>query len=316
MKSDREKYRNMTAKERKELVEKIFIMHPSFENCYNIINECYEHSKISVEPLCAVMLGKPGSGKTTLCTKIEETYPRIELEEKTKIPALVASIPVPLTTRNMVTALLVALGDPLADRGTTFSKTIRLFKQLKECEVEIIILDEFHHIIDKDSDKVLHIVSDWLKQLINEVRIPLIFVGLPHSIKILKANNQLERRFSLRGELINFNWKSKPKKESAREEQAESTNNHKFDADNYRIFIKILDESLPLLETSRLAAKSISYRLWKATEGNVNRTMKLVRYAAKLAIENKEERVTLPLLEIAYEKIFPYDEIQNPFKTQ
>jgi len=305
MSNEREKYRKLSVEERIELTAKIFIMHPSFEKCFKTIEECYYHSKISKEPLCALITGEPGVGKSTLCEKYEEAHPRIETEEKTIIPVLVSEIPIPTTAKNMVTALLLALGDPLADKGTTYSKTLRLFRLLRECETGIIIIDEFHHIIDKDSKKILYTVSDWLKQLITKTELPLILVGLPHSVKILEANSQLKRRFAMRDELINFIWITKSKNSGSTDK---NVTGH-----DYRAFLKTLDEVLPLAEDSHLAGKSIAYRMWKATNGNVNRTMKLVHYATKLALKSNIEKITVRELNMAFEKLFSEDSAQNPF---
>lgn len=311
MEDNREKYRNICVEERIKLIEELFVMHPSFEQCFNKINECQTHSKIAVEPLCMIITGEPGVGKTTLCEKYVETHPRTELNEKTKIPILLARIPIPATPKNMVTALLIALGDPLADKGTAYIKTVRLFKLLSECCVEIIILDEFHHIIDGDSEKVLYTVSDWLKQLINETKLPIVLVGLPHSNKILEANSQLKRRFAMRDQLTNFKWiKNKKSKNNT---EAADVNNEENNADDFRIFLKILDNTLPLAENSHLAGQLIAFRMWKATQGNVNRTMKLIRYAAGIALTKGEEKIILPFLETAYRKLFGSDSTKNPF---
>jgi len=308
MNNNREKYRKMSVEERIELVEKLFIMHPSFERCLNKIQECHQNSKISAEPFCMLITGEPGVGKTTLCKKCEERNPRVELDEKTKIPVLLARIPIPATPKNLVTVLLTALGDPLADKGTTYNQTRRLIKLLKECEVELIILDEFQHFIDKDSDRILYTISDWLKQLINETGIPIILVGLSQSVKVLKANSQLKRRFSMQDGLSNFKWLKKSDKKNPDED------NTGTDIEtNFRGFLKILDDALPLAEDSHLAGKLLAYRMWKATYGNVARTMKIVRYATRLVLKSNEEKISLPLLEEAYNKLFAGDTVKNPF---
>jgi Cdc6-like AAA superfamily ATPase len=313
MKNEREKYRNMSIEERIELVEKLFIMHPSFERCLNKIEECRNDSKMSAEPFCMLITGEPGVGKTTLCKEYEKRHPRMELDEKTLIPILLARIPIPATPKNLVSILLTALGDPIADKGTTYNQTKRLIKFLRECEVELIILDEFQHFIDQDSDKILYTISDWLKQLINETEIPIILVGLAQSVNVLKANSQLKRRFSMKDGLANFKWLTKS---DNKESEAESANGNKKQAAkdiDYLAFLKAVDEMLPLTEDSHLAGQSIAYRMWKATQGNVARTMKLIRYAARLALKDGEDKVSLDLLEKAYEKLFAGDSDHNPF---
>ena len=312
MKNSRERYRAMSVEERIELVENLFINHPSFERCFKKIEECHQYSKISSEPQCLLITGEePGVGKTTLCEQYSALYPRVESEEKTKVIVLVESIPIPATPKTLVSTLLTEIGDPLPDKGTTHIQTKRLFNLIKECGVEIIILDEFHHFIDRDSKKVLNTVSDWLKRLITKTKILVVLVGLPQSIKILEANSQLRRRFTRRGELVNFKWLETPKaNKSQTNEKAEKKNDKDYD---YRSFLKILDEGLPMAEASHLAGRVIAYRMWEATHGNVDRTMKLVRYATGLALKRGEEKTTLPFLEQAYEELFAGESPQNPF---
>jgi archaellum biogenesis ATPase FlaH len=75
--------------------------------------------------------------------------------------------------------MLDSIGDPAADKGTVSSITLRLRKFLKGCEVELIILDEFQHFDDRQSKNILKIISDWLKNLLNQSKVPIILVGMP-----------------------------------------------------------------------------------------------------------------------------------------
>lgn len=155
---------------------------------------------------------------------------------------------------------------------------------VKDCGVELIILDEFQHFIDSDSNVVLVNISNWLKDLINATEKPVVLVGMPHSEVVLTANPQLERRFSMRESLEPFGWNTSIK-------QGE-----------FRSFLKHLDRRLPFPKLSNLASGELSFRIYCATDGLIGYVMKLVRRAAILAVERKLERVDVELLAESYDE--------------
>ena len=93
------------------------------------------------------------------------------------VPVLYASVPVPATCKSLVTALLTAIGDPAAQKGSQIVQTLRLKRYLDACCVELLILDEFQHFQDRDSHRVLKTVSDWLKLLMDETGVPIVLTG-------------------------------------------------------------------------------------------------------------------------------------------
>lgn len=153
-------------------------------------------------------MGRPGVGKTSLAEYYMKDYPRVDSDERVTVPILYLKIEVPATPKGLVSSLLDALGDPAAEKGNIGSQTRRLRKFLKELKTELIILDEFQHFIDKDSLKILKTVSDWLKLLIDNSKIPVVLMGMPYSHIILdtRGNEQLKRRFSLRRSIESFGW--------------------------------------------------------------------------------------------------------------
>lgn len=290
-------YRHMSIEERIRLVEQIYISYPRLEAVIKKIEHCHNHSKHSAEPECLLITGETGAGKTTLYKRYEQRFPRRVTEDGTIVPVLSVSIPVPATNKSLVTTLLVALGDPAAGKGTVINQTFRLKRLVKGCGVEIIILDEFQHFIDKDSRKILQNVSDWLKDLLNETSIPVVLIGMPNSEEILEANKQLKRRFAARESLAPFGWDTPG-------EQIE-----------FRKFLKVLDGRLPLLERSNLADTGTAYLIYCATGGTVAYVMKLVRRATATALEQGGEKLTLEVLAQAYDERLAADdtEKENPF---
>lgn len=113
------------------------------------------------------------------------------------IPVLKVLTPEGPTVKSMSEAVLVALGDTAAARGSAAVKTNRIALFLRECRVELILFDEFHHFCDSRAPERRR-VTDWLKNLLNECGKPVVLLGLPRAISALYSNEQLRRR-CLRG---------------------------------------------------------------------------------------------------------------------
>jgi Cdc6-like AAA superfamily ATPase len=204
-----------TLEERILRAEAIYVLSPELKRIKDTIKHCHRYSRYSREPKCLLITGRPGVGKTTLAEYYMKDYPRIETDEGLKVPILYVKIEVPSTPKNLVSSILSALGDPAAEKGTIGSQTRRLRKFLEDLKTELIILDEFQHFIDRDSLKVLKTISDWLKLLIDNSKIPVVLMGMPYSRIILdtRGNEQLKRRFSLRRSIEPFSWGGKQKEQ-------------------------------------------------------------------------------------------------------
>lgn len=278
-------YVGMSKLERCALAERIFIIYPRLKRLMDKMEHCLHYSKIAAEPECMFIGGPTGAGKTTLQDYFLQKYLRSINADGATVPVLCARVPNKATDKNLVTELLVRLGDPEAIRGSSYNQTTRLRKFMKDCEVWLVILDEFQHFVDKDSQKVLKTVSDWLKNLIDQTEKPMILIGMPYVDQILDAvgNEQLQRRFAVRERLDPFGWLTD-------EQQKE-----------FRAFLKAVDNQLPLMEASHLSDPIMTFRFYCATHGVIGKIMKIVRRATELALERSEERLTLDLLAEAYD---------------
>ena len=284
--TDRAKYKKMPIEDRMQLVESLYIHFPRNEAALKAIHACHTHAKRSNESEGILIQGKTGAGKTTLVKLYMKDYPRTHTPEKTIVPVLYTSVPVPATCKSLVTELLIAIGDPAAERGSQISQTLRFRRYLEACCVELLILDEFQHFQDRDSHKVLKTVSDWLKLLMDKTGVPIVLVGLPYSHTILDAegNEQLQRRFGVRVELEAFRY---------------STTKERQD---FRRFLNVIDEKLPLAEKSDLADPNTALCIFEATNGMIGNVMKLIRHATGIALESCREKLTMEVLALAYEQ--------------
>jgi hypothetical protein len=114
-----------------------------------------------------------------------------------------------------------------------------------------------------------------------------------------KGNEQLKRRFSSREEIAPFVWDT-------------DTPEHIVE---FRNLLKGIDDALPLLKDSHLAEETTAFLIHAATDGVINYVMKLLRWAAKLAIEKGSEQIDHSILAEAYEKRLAQDfhKRPNPF---
>jgi GTPase SAR1 family protein len=115
-----------------------------------------------------LVTGEKGTGKTT----IMNVYMRKNSPKKTKTatitPVLPIRIPVPASERGLTICLLTALNDPYPTNGSITIQTLRVYKLVKKCGVELAIFDEFQHFAERESFKLNRTVSDWTKNFMGE----------------------------------------------------------------------------------------------------------------------------------------------------
>ena len=302
--SKRTDYSKKSELERCALVERIFIEYPRLTGLLAKIEHCHEYSKIAAEPECMFIGGYSGTGKTTLQKFYARKFPRVVGEEGTVVPVLCGRVPGRPSEKTFVTELLRSMGDPEPERGSADSQTDRFRGFLKECGTYLIFIDEFQHFVDKDSEKVLKNISDWLKNLIDHTRKPIIMCGMPYADMVLDApgNEQLQRRFSVRASLDPFGWKG---------------NGEDIE---FRAFLKAVDDELPFNpnRSFRLSEKTVAFRFYCATNGRVGKVMKVIRRAAELAITRSMKELDLNVLAEAYDERLRHDHPDriNPFATR
>ena len=270
-----------------EQAHSVFIFYPRLKELRAEIQRCQQLSRIAGEPQCMALEGRTGTGKTTLIRRFTNAFPRSETRFGTTVPVFYLETPSPATVKIMASVMLEQLGDPAAHLGTVGSLNSRLIHLLKACQVELVILDDFHHLIDTETDRVLAKVSDWLKVLIKETGIPFLVVGVEGKVeRILQANSQLSRLFAARETLLPFAW------------QTEQQNT----IQGFHIFVSTIEKSIGKPLTQAVPRTELLYRLYYSTDGVVGNVMNLLRYAVMLAEERSATALEVEILAQAFEK--------------
>ena len=105
------------------------------------------------EPVCGALLGASGAGKTSVVNHYRRLHPPEETETATRQPVLKVTLQPNARPKGIAADLLLALGDPAWSSGTVQTLTNRAVRLLKHCGVELIVMDEFHHLFDMDRAK-------------------------------------------------------------------------------------------------------------------------------------------------------------------
>jgi hypothetical protein len=284
---------------RKHVLAPVIIKYPRFKDLHDDIRLCQQMTQIAGEANCMALEGDAGAGKSTLVQDFASSFPRAETEDGTEIPVLYVETPAPVTVKRMASYLLEVMGDPAYDSGTLTSMDVRLVGLIADCKVQLIILDDFHHLIDQETKRVLAKVSDWLKVLIKETKVTFLVVGKKGSIEtILLTNSQLSRLFAIRRTLDPFNWDP-----DSPEDQEE------FDT-----FIRYLEKArLPIDE--KLPRNEVLCRIYYATRGVVANIINLFNLSTAFAEKAGDQEIrTDHLLAACEERLMMHAKLRiNPF---
>lgn len=232
-----------------------------------------------------LVLAESGCGKTSLCRLIQERYPRYALPERDVIPILIVSVPPIASLSSLVETMLAALGHPTPHLGNSVRKTATFIALAKACGIEMILFDESQHLHDRGQVKSHYLVSDWLKQLIDALKIPIVFLGLPRTESLLIVNEQLRRRFSKKIFL--------------------SLDRHHIEDLSKQCLQMLLSlsQNFPVrIEVGEYGWEEFSTRLYFATDGRVAYIKKLMANTLKFALQAGFDEVGLADFEMVYQQ--------------
>lgn len=246
-----------------------------------------------------LITGQTGSGKTTLLKFYKSYFPPREERARRVVPVLFVTTPDSPSVKDFAETILTALGDPAASKGYAKEKTERIYQYLQKCGVELILIDEFQHFYDSGKRSQAKKVTDWLKNLFNIAKIPVVLAGLPRSFMVVRNNPQLRRRFASPFYLRPFSFDS----DDGRKE--------------FRGVLKAVHDKLPL-PCPMLHEANMAQRFYYATHGLFDYVKKIIDGAVWEAGENGLEALNQELFEQVFEKeIWPDAPKQlNPFNKR
>jgi hypothetical protein len=164
------------------------------------------------DPCCIALTGPSGAGKTFTLDSLYRKNSAYDTPEGTVRPWIKVTAPSVPTLKNLAAAILTVLdpGDPCR-KSTESQITNRITRLLEECQTDVIWIDDFQHLYDRQNERFFFEASNWLKNLIeikknNNTKRMLIVSGLDDAMKVIEHNTQLRRRFRAKLALPCFSW--------------------------------------------------------------------------------------------------------------
>ncbi|WP_153117771.1 TniB family NTP-binding protein [Rhodocyclus tenuis] len=247
-----------------------------------------------------LLTGPSGAGKSTMVRTYHGRFPREHLADRTVVPVLLVSVPASPTARSLAGAILEALGQRKAHRGTAPEKTSWIYELFAKCGVEMVILDEFQHLFYAPTLNAFRDITDWLKNFLEDTRVGMVACGLPAAEWVVNSNEQLARRFSERIRISPFSL-----------EVGE-------DFQEFRGILKAFEVGLPLPTEVPLYESNLARRFHVGSYGLLDYVVKILEGGVSAATAAGLETLDLPVLAAGFRNRVWRDvpERLNPFHPE
>lgn len=258
---------------------KNFIRCPQSVHALERIRDVHMTSKATGKGKAIAVLGPSGAGKSTNLMEYIRSYDgQASAGEKKLI--LFVEVPSTPTPKSLGTAVLVAMGDQFAHRGSAEEKLFRIVKLMTGLNTELIMFDEAQHLVERRRTPT-GATTDWLKNLLNMSKVAVVLAGLKRTQDLLLSNEQLRRRFSATVYCDRFRV-DKP--------------------DSAKQFVKLLisfEKMLPVPSLS-LSSNDTALRFYHASYGLIDYLIKVIDRAICLVHAGKFAEIDLTVLAQAF----------------
>lgn len=254
--------------------------HRQYKEAFSQIETAIENTRTLGEPVCALLYGPSGTGKSTLCRYFENHYssdPVIRREDGTylQLPVFYCEVPAPTTVRGLIVDMIVRLiGD--TPNGTIGKLTHQLMTCLKTAGVKVIFLDEIQQLcISTVSEKTRLDSLQWIVSFLNRSGIPVILSGTELCRNIRSSHAAFASRYPYLVELSNFTYESDDSSDLIR--TLKSLDTAMYD-------IAALNNGLHLNDPT------IAAPLFMGTGGNLKKIRLIINDALRFCLERDDQK--------------------------
>ena len=239
-------------------------------------------SKHGGTPRHLAILGPSGVGKTALLHYFLRRHPRVEEEERTFIPVLLAQMPATPTRIRILQALVAAFDPKLVVNKDEAKLTSQVQTLCDACGVRMVLFDESSHMVDRGRERTHYLVGDALKTIVDELGRPFVLVGIPRLKRLLDVNEQLRGRFSRHRTLQPFTLADPGQ---ARE---------------FRGAVAGFAEEIKGIECIELTGEQVLPLLYLSCNGYLRPMVDLLKEAVNLALKKRGGVISMTTLAVAF----------------
>lgn len=251
---------------------RIWIPYPRAIEALSKLDDLLGRPKIERMPNLFIE-GDSNNGKSEILKEFDDRFkPRIVPNEGTRLDVLMIQAPPKPDEGRLYDHILKKLNVPLNLSEKVTKKFYRTANILSELQVKMILIDEFHNIITGTFNKQREFLTV-IKFLANELKLVIVAAGTKDARRVINTDDQLANRFATY-ELKRWS----------------------LDKEFLQLLVSF-EARLPLKKKSSLAQKEIALLVFNLSEGLVGEVSQILKEAAKAAIEDGSEQITLEILE-------------------
>jgi len=214
-----------------------------------------------------LIYGETNNGKTMLSQRFLRDHPAEDnpAGEKANIPVLQIQMPPDATMRDFFISILDAGFASYGERDSIAVLRVNTLNHLRVCGTRMLMIDEFHNMLQGSGGKTQRGFMSLIRFLINELQIPIVCFGTEKARVPFKYDAQLSNRFQ-RYELPLW----------------------KYDRE-YARFLNSYERLLPLRKKSNLIEPKLAKYIIEKAEFTIGEVADLIKKGAIFAINSGSE---------------------------
>lgn len=237
------------------------------------LNDLMHHPRILRMPNL-LLVGESGNGKSTIASRFMAQHP-VAVDEQTGLaiaPVISMNMPSEPSETRFWTELLLAMRIAHRDTDQVQRKKDQAFHMLATFGCRMLVIDEIHNLLHGHARQQRHFLGV-LKNLSNDLKLPIVSVGTRDAIRALHTDTQLSSRF-----------------------EAFGLPRWKLDREFLRL-VASFERLLPLAEPSDLASRELAIKLHGMCGGTIGGLSRILKRAAAHAIREGKERIDAKVLD-------------------